>query len=98
MTDHEIKVVPVDGGWSVQCRLVGAPQMFLSGARAEETARRLAQTVARAGADARVVVHDRSHALVGTQRYFGAATAGEGAALPPTARVAAGGVGTLGCR
>jgi hypothetical protein len=97
MRDHEIKVVPVDGGWSVQCWLVGAPQMFLSGARAEETARRLAQTVARAGADARVVVHDRSHAMVGTQRYFGAAT-GEGAAAPTARAPAAGGVGTLGCR
>jgi hypothetical protein len=71
MTDHEIKVVPVDGGWSVQCRLAGAPQMFLSGARAEESARRLAERVAASGADARVVVHDRSHALVGAQRYFG---------------------------
>jgi hypothetical protein len=70
MADHEITVTPVDGGWSVECWLVGQPQMFLSGRRAEESARRLAQTVASVGEDARVVVHDRSRALVGTRRYF----------------------------
>ena len=68
--DCRISVVPVSGGWSVETELVAAPLMFMSGAKAEEKARALAQRVAVAGRDAKVLVHDRSRTLVGTWRYF----------------------------
>jgi hypothetical protein len=68
--DQLISVVPVEGGWSVQCALTGQSLLFLSGARAEENARRLAACVARLGYDARVAVHDRRNALVATLRFF----------------------------
>lgn len=70
--DHTILVTPVAGGWSVRWDESPHPLMFLSGARAEEQARALARGVARSGDDAQVVVHDRTSALVGSTRYFGA--------------------------
>jgi hypothetical protein len=67
--DQTIAVVPVEGGWSVICAL-SQPLMFISGAKAEEKARSLGQVLAKLGHDARVLVHDRSQALVATIRYF----------------------------
>lgn len=69
MADHEIKVEPVDGGWSVRCWLMGQPQLFLSGRRAEESARRLAERMAMSGEEADLVIHDRNHAVVAARRY-----------------------------
>jgi hypothetical protein len=46
------------------------PLLFLTGAQAEAQARRIAQTIARVGGDARVAIHDRTEQLVGTIRYF----------------------------
>lgn len=68
--DCQVSVMPTAGGWSVQSDLMGAPLMFLSGAKAEERARALAERIAATGRDAKVLVHDRSQALVGTWRYF----------------------------
>jgi len=70
--DCQISVVPVAGGWSVQSALVDGPLMFLSGAKAEEKARALGERIAAMGRDAKVLIHDRSRALVGTWRYFAA--------------------------
>lgn len=69
MTDHVISVMPVLGGWSVQSHMTAQPLMFLSGRRAEENARSLAECAAKLGHDAAVMVHDRRAALVGTIRY-----------------------------
>jgi hypothetical protein len=60
-----IQVLPVDGGWTVDCSLSGQPLMFLSGARAEEKARSLAICLAGMGQDVRVVVHDRMKTPIG---------------------------------
>lgn len=73
-TDHRISVMPVEGGWSVLSPLNDTPLMFLSGAKAEAKAKALAEQLAAAGSDARVLVHDRTQALVGTWRYFAAET------------------------
>lgn len=64
-----ISVRPVDGGWSVEGGFFEAPLMFLSGGRAEEKARSLAQLLARQGQDVRVVVHDRRNTLIGAVNY-----------------------------
>lgn len=68
--DQLISVIPVEGGWSVQCALTGEALLFLSGAKAEENARKLAACMTRLGYDARVAVHDRRNILVGTLRFF----------------------------
>lgn len=69
--DNRIMVVPVEGGWSLRTALSDAPLMFLSGAKAEAEAKALAARIAAAGQDTRVLIHDRSEALVATFRYFG---------------------------
>ena len=68
--DHHISVVPVEGGWRVVSPLDETPLMFLSGAKAEEKAKAMAERLAAAGRDARVLIHDRTRALIGTWRYF----------------------------
>jgi hypothetical protein len=70
MNDAIISVIPVDGGWSVLCSVVGQPLMFLSGSRAEQEARSLGKCLATLGHDAQVQVHDRRKTLIGTVRYF----------------------------
>ncbi|CAN5485539.1 hypothetical protein BH10PSE5_BH10PSE5_28350 [soil metagenome] len=69
-TDHHISVVPVEGGWRVLSPLDDTPLMFLSGAKAEEKAKSLAERLAATGHDAQVLIHDRTQALIGTWRYF----------------------------
>lgn len=68
--DDDISVLPVSGGWRVVSPLDDTPLMFLSGAKAEEKAKALAARLAAAGRDARVLIHDRIRALIGTWRYF----------------------------
>lgn len=64
-----ITVKPVQGGWTVEAGLSAYPLVFLSGAKAERTARRLAQLVAAQGDDAEVRIHDRRSAPVGSFLY-----------------------------
>lgn len=68
--DNVVTVRPVEGGWSVVSSLSDQPLMFTSGAAAEAKARSLAQVIAAAGGDVRVVVHDRRDVMVGAFRYF----------------------------
>lgn len=69
MTDLEVTVSPIEGGWRVQSAVI-ADLMFLSGARAEEKARHLAACLARCGADVMLVIQDRTSRVIGTRRYF----------------------------
>jgi hypothetical protein len=59
-----ITVRAVQGGWTVESVLLGAPLMFLSGGRAERQAQRLAEAAIRLGRDVRVAVHDKVDALI----------------------------------
>jgi len=68
--EQVIVVVPVEGGWSVQCSMIGQTLFFLSGARAEENARKLGACIAELGHDVRVMIHARDSTLVGTRRHF----------------------------
>jgi hypothetical protein len=70
MDDTMVKVEPSGSGWVVDGGLGLQPLMFLSGAKAEAQAHALARSLASAGSDARVAVHDRAQQLVGAYRYF----------------------------
>ncbi len=71
MLDVHILVGPaVGGGWRVDCDMPLEPAYFRSGARAEQTARTLAERVSAAGVDAKVIIADRRDQVVATQRYF----------------------------
>ena len=63
-----IFVDPVEGGWCVKADC-GEGLMFLSGARAEDQARALAQRLARAGYETMVEIRDRANTLAGVLRY-----------------------------
>lgn len=67
--DHLITVRPVPGGWRVALDDF-QPQLFLSGGQAERHARDLAARLSEIGDDARVLIHDRTTALVSTRHYF----------------------------
>lgn len=59
-----ISVEPMADGWAVRHPKVGNPQLFLSGARAEETAINLGSRLAEAGQTTEVVIYLRG-GLVG---------------------------------
>ena len=67
--DHLISVEPTAGGWRVSLDDL-QPLMFLSGRDAEQHARALAARLTTLGDDAKVLIHDRSSALVGAQHYL----------------------------
>jgi hypothetical protein len=71
-SDCQISVVAMADTWSIQSAMISDPLMFVSGTKAEEKARSLAQLIAMMGRDVRVLVHDRNQALAGTWRYFAA--------------------------
>ncbi|MET0294407.1 MAG: hypothetical protein ABW042_05265 [Phenylobacterium sp.] len=64
-----ITVKPVPGGWAVEADLSDHLLVFLSGGQAERKARQLAQVVVDQGFDAKVLIHDRQMAQVGTLEY-----------------------------
>jgi hypothetical protein len=72
VNDTMLKVRRVGAAWIVDGARGLEPLLFLSGAKAEAQAHTLARSLAEAGGDARVAVHDRSEQLVGTVRYFAA--------------------------
>jgi hypothetical protein len=83
-----IKVRAVQGGWTVESGLLGAPLMFLSGARAERQAHRLAQALSRIGRDVQVAVHDRLDALIAQIELRAAAPAPANGPVTTTAAIA----------
>jgi hypothetical protein len=60
-----ISVKPAGGGWSVQSDAFDSEMMFLSGAKAEAAARRLAWTLARSGEAAEIHIFLRDGAMAG---------------------------------
>jgi hypothetical protein len=60
-----IAVKPVGDGWSVQADAFDSEMMFLSGAKAEAAARRLANTLARNGESSEIRIFLRDGALAG---------------------------------
>ena len=66
-----IRVGPVDGGWTVDCEGAAEPAVYLSGAKAEATARLTAARLAAAGQDVRIDILDRDSREAGI-RWFDA--------------------------
>jgi hypothetical protein len=60
-----ISVKPVGDGWSVQSDAFDSEMMFLSGAKAEAAARRLAKTLAKSGESSQINIFLRDGALAG---------------------------------
>ncbi len=71
-----IYVEPLADGWAVRQDEVVNPQVFVSGAKAEDAAMRLAQRLADAGRSSEVIVYLRDGALGG--RFTCPAQAAEG--------------------
>ena len=65
----DLAVRPVDGGWLIDCPVLGQPLAFFSGAKAEAKAHELGRAMAAAGYDVRVEVRDRTQEVVGATRY-----------------------------
>ena len=62
---NRIVVEPMAQGWAVRQDNIDNPQVFNSGAKAEDAARRLAQRLARAGQSSEVDVYLRDGVLAG---------------------------------
>jgi hypothetical protein len=60
-----ISVQPLGDGWSVRTDAFDSEMMFLSGAKAEAAARRLADTLARNGESAEIRIFLRDGRLAG---------------------------------
>lgn len=58
-----INVTPADGGWTVSAEPFANPQAFLSGAKAEAAARKLAQQIIGRGENAEIRIHLRDGGL-----------------------------------
>lgn len=65
MTVSIYSVDPVQGGWAVSGSGSHQTLVFLSGAKAEATARKLGMAASYYGAEAEVRIHDRHGQLVG---------------------------------
>ena len=60
-----ISVQPIGEGWSMRSDAFDSEMMFLSGAKAEAAARRLAKTLAKSGQDSEIRIFLRDGALAG---------------------------------
>lgn len=69
MKEFRVRVRPLSEGWIVEPDGAVEPLIFRSGGRAEAKAHELARTLAVAGAPAEVLIHDRSHEVVGSTKY-----------------------------
>ncbi|MGZ6016858.1 MAG: hypothetical protein ACXWKM_14050 [Phenylobacterium sp.] len=65
----DLAVRPVDGGWLIDCPVLGQPLAFFSGGKAEAKAHELGRVMAAAGYDVRVEVQDRMRKVIGATRY-----------------------------
>ncbi len=62
---YVISVEPIAAGWAVRQSAVANPQLFVSGAKAEDAARRLGERLSFAGQAAEIRVYTRDGALAG---------------------------------
>jgi hypothetical protein len=62
---NTIRVEPLASGWVVRHPRTANPQVFLSGAKAEDTAKLLGERMAQAGQASEVVIYLRDGALGG---------------------------------
>ena len=62
---HVISVEPMAEGWAVSQPTIENPQVFASGAKAEDAARRLGESLRSAGASSEIRVYTRDGALAG---------------------------------
>jgi hypothetical protein len=62
---REITVIPAEGGWAVRSDGFVGDMMFLSGAKAERAAQRLADAMARSGESAEIRILLRDGAVAG---------------------------------
>lgn len=69
MDQVELSVRPAEVGWKVESSEGVEPQLFLSGGRAERSARALAAMLASAGKAVRLVIEDRASRVVGQERF-----------------------------
>lgn len=69
MVDLSVQVAPADGGWAVHCSALGQPLMFLSGRKAEQQARRLADCLASLGQRVSLVIRDRTGGAISVLNY-----------------------------
>jgi len=60
-----ISIEPVENGWAVRHPGFENPQLFMSGAKAEDAAMRLGSRLAQSGQPTEVVVYLRDGALAG---------------------------------
>jgi hypothetical protein len=60
-----IAVEPVEGGWALSQSLSDNAQIFISGAKAEDAARRLGARLSNAGAPAEIRIFLRDGSLAG---------------------------------
>ena len=60
-----IAVEPVDGGWALRQASVDNAQLFASGAKAEDAARRLGARLSNAGTAAEIRIYLRDGSLAG---------------------------------
>lgn len=63
---REISVIPAEGGWAVRSGGFANDMMFLSGAKAERAARKLADAVAASGETAQIQIYLRDGAVAGS--------------------------------
>ncbi|HEY8571500.1 hypothetical protein [Phenylobacterium sp.] len=69
MDQVELSVRPAEGGWKIESSDGLEPLMFLSGGRAERSARALARVLSRAGKAVRLVIEDRGSRVVAQERF-----------------------------
>ena len=62
---HVISVEPMAEGWAVSQPTIENPQVFVSGAKAEDAARRLGEALRSAGSSSEIRVYTRDGALAG---------------------------------
>ncbi len=62
---HVISVEPLAEGWALRQPKVENPQVFVSGAKAEDAARRLGERLCNAGTSSEIRVYTRDGLLAG---------------------------------
>ena len=87
----DLVVRAVEGGWLIDCPMLGQPLAFFSGGKAEAKAHELGRVMAAAGYEVRLEVQDRTQTVIGASRYSAghpAPSAGGGIRVPEAVHIA----------